>query len=140
MGLWARFKKDRAVRAYLREGPALLRKRYGYEEQYSPGRVVATLTADRLSLEFAEYACALFATEESFVEWVVAERERSTGEQRSTNPLVRTEIRRHYRELREEVSERYTNGNRVFLPKSHLPSDVAPVENTSYQSWSGFKG
>ena len=108
MGLWAAFRKSRAIRSYFRVVPEALLDRYGFVEGYSPEQVLATLATARLSLEHADYACALFSAESDFVAWVVERRaSRSTREQAQAL----------YRRMRSELADVYNNG-RAFKLKA----------------------
>jgi hypothetical protein len=103
VGLWARFRKRRAIRGYLREAPQALLTRYGYLESYSAPQVLATLVAARLSVKHADYACALFSNEATFVAWAL---------KRPTAPRpTRAAARERYRALRLELAEDYNGGH-----------------------------
>ena len=151
MGLWQRFRKSWAIRAYLRDCPELFLRRYGFEEHYSTGRVLATLSAARLSAEFRDYACALFAEEEQFIDWALSEHQRArkvpswirkaTRRQDELRPLFpsaappsRRQARELYRRLRAEVAERYRHGSLEFLPRrgSARSSDLSPLRDSPY--------
>jgi len=118
VGIFARFRKRRAIGRYLSDCPALLRARYGVEKDYSPARVVATLEASRLSLEFVEYACVMFATNDDFVAWA-----RKVASERTFVKPSGAELFDRYDSLRAEVADDYNDGNRDFLPEPGDPFD-----------------
>jgi len=112
VGLIARFRKGRAIRRYLDVCSLALIARYGAEDHYSPARVVATLKAVGLELEHREYACAMFARTQEFVEWARREAAAVTFVKPSDEKL-----RERYAALREEVAEKHNGGSHAFLPK-----------------------
>lgn len=160
MGLWARFQKVRAMDDYLGRCPELLLARYGYEEHYSAERVLATLTAKKLNLSYADYACALFCRESDFAQWLAREYRgpgqmprglrqriaRNDGIYRvlasRTEPSA-TQASELYRALRDEVAEHFNGGSHQFLPqRSSTYDDVPPLRNSSVPRsgyhWYGF--
>jgi hypothetical protein len=141
MGLWARFRRSRAIRSYLTLGPQLLRRRYGLEPHYSPKRVLAMLSAERLDVEFAVYACALFSLEVEFVDWVLDHRERGRARFESLPPTTRAEAHELYRALREETATRYNHGKHEFLPQTPppWPTDGGPLEVSTYVGGTAFR-
>lgn len=68
MGLLDRFRKRRAVRAFIRRlGPAL-RERHGHGPPYSAGQIEAAMRSDELRRhrEYALYAYCLFMSHDDF--------------------------------------------------------------------------
>jgi hypothetical protein len=119
---WSRWRKRRAIEGFLTTcGPALL-TRYGREEHYSTARILATLAACGLSGEFTEYAFAMFASQQAFVEW--SGTAALSAPHRTERDALRPGFVRRYHALRKEVAERYNERNYRFLPP--------PV---SYETW-----
>ena len=128
MRLVARLRKARALDAYLRRCPALLRARYGAEVEYSPARILTTLRVHGLSTHYADYACAMFAGLSDFVRWAratpvdaghdggpCAHPYRHAG--RLDRPPSRDECTTRYGRLRCEVAEEHNGGVYRFLPE-----------------------
>jgi hypothetical protein len=143
MGTWARLRrrlqKRLALESYLSKCPDLLVSRYGLERTYPPPRTLTTLRVEELNLEFAEYACAMYASEAEFVAWATAEppphgacasdaadpyRSHSTP---SSAPLGRRQAARRYASLRQEVAKHYNDGSFAFLPKP--PPEYVSITN-----------
>jgi hypothetical protein len=127
MRLVARLRKARAVDAYLRRCPALLRARYGAEVEYSPARILTTLRVNGLSTHYADYACAMFAGLEDFVRWAQAAGSAAHDGGRCAHPYrhagrldvppSREECTARYAKLRREVAEEHNGGVYRFLPE-----------------------
>jgi hypothetical protein len=122
MGWWTAFKKWRALRSYLRAAAPALVRRYGFQEAFSPEQVLATLSAERLDTDHAQYACAAFCTESDFVTW--------TAEPHESHARAR-EL---YRALRDELVEDYNGGHQLrFRPPAKDFEQVGPLR-TSYST------
>jgi hypothetical protein len=153
MRLWAWLLKARAVKDYVRLFPTALARRYGFQDCYSVEQVLATIVAENGNLEFAEYACALFANEAPFAAWVLSEYQRprvvskrnrrQSGLQQllaqQTAPSV-NQAQSLYRALRAEVAEVYNGGRTNFIPPAPQSSGsgVEPLRSTPYGRGSGF--
>lgn len=103
--------------------------RYGREEHYAPARILATLAAFGLTGEFAEYAFAMFAGQQAFVEWsgTVA----LGAPHRTERDALRAGFIERYRALRKEVAERHNDRNYQFLPPPVSYDKWTP----DYDSW-----
>lgn len=89
-------RKNKAIRSYLQQLPALLAKGYGMPELYTARQVRSTIERACMNLEHATYALAMFADRESF-----DRHHAETGEQCD------------YNTLRNVVIDRFLDGNRT---------------------------
>ncbi|MBU1188901.1 MAG: hypothetical protein KKC01_07720 [Gammaproteobacteria bacterium] len=87
-------RKNKAIRSYLQQLPALLVKDYGMSELYTARQVRSTIERAGMNLEHATYALAMFADRESF-----DRHHAETGKQCD------------YNTLRNEVIDRFLDGN-----------------------------
>ncbi len=69
MGLLARFRARRAIKAYVRWMPRLLHKDYGGSDAYTPAQVRKTIERHGLDSNHCAYAIAMFCDRENFAEF-----------------------------------------------------------------------
>ena len=92
--MFERWKRNRAVKRFLRKLPALLQKRYGFNDFYTRGQVERTLKEENVSSVYSGYALAIFLSAEEAID-----------------ALGNADI---YQSLRKEVAERYFDGDVHF--------------------------
>jgi hypothetical protein len=66
MGIIERFKKRRALKAYVKVLPPLLKKRYGRHKKYTKGQIQRTVEASGLNEKYLYYAWAMYASRDNF--------------------------------------------------------------------------
>lgn len=69
MELIKNFKKNRAIKSYIKKLPSLLAKDYGASKTYTPMQVRKTIERSGLSVDYSCYAIAMFSNRELFDEY-----------------------------------------------------------------------
>ena len=91
------FKKRRAIKAYVRVLPRLLKKRYGKHKKYTEGQVKKTVEVAGLDQQYVDYALAMYIGRREFE--------------------AMTKVRGlswDYDEVRQEVADDHFNGDSGF--------------------------
>ncbi len=95
--MFTRWKKNKAIKKFLRILPSHLRKRYGGSEYYTRGQVERTLEEENIGSLYKGYALAVFLSPDDAI-----------------NVLGSSEI---YQDLRKEIADKYFDGNVDFKIK-----------------------
>lgn len=66
MGFIRNYKKNRAIKAYIRELPRLLGRKLGKSKKYPPKLIKSAIESGGLSIVDAHYGIALFVSRKSF--------------------------------------------------------------------------
>jgi hypothetical protein len=97
MAILVKLRKRWAIRGYARKLPRMLRQDYGFSRSYTPLQINRTIERNRLNVEHASYAVAMFSDEESFARY---------------QPGV--DAPREYEAMRTEIADTYFEGNIDF--------------------------
>lgn len=97
MELIAKFKRNRAIKSYIKKLPSLLAKDYGKSKDYTPNQVRRTIERSGLNVDDACYGIAMFSSREAFNKY-----HQEIGENCD------------YDVMRSEIAERYFQGNSRF--------------------------
>lgn len=62
--------KRRAIRAYLRQLPRMLRRDYGFSQAYTPDQIRATIERNGLNRDHSAYAVAMFSDPAGFAQFL----------------------------------------------------------------------
>lgn len=108
MELIANFRRNRAIKSYIKKLPGLLAKDYGKSKTYTPKQVKRTIERSGLSVTNACYGIAMFSGREAFDQY-----HQETGE--SCN----------YDSMRCEIASKHFGGNSDFEI-----SDIASVSSS----------
>jgi hypothetical protein len=54
------WRKKRAIKSYMKNLPSLLNSRYGFSDYYTKGQIEQTVAQSSLSMQFVDYAIAMF--------------------------------------------------------------------------------
>jgi hypothetical protein len=119
MRIVEKFRKRRAIKAFVRVLSPLLKKRYGKHKRYTEGQVKKTVEAARLDQRYIDYACAMYMNRRTFEEM--------------TNLKG---ITLDYDEVRQEVADDHFNGNAGFT--IHDTLDAARTSHGFFGGDSAF--
>ena len=97
MELIATFKRNRAIKSYIKKLPSLLAKDYGKANGYNPKQVKRTIERYDLNVIYACYGIAMFCRRDSFDKY-----HQEIGESRN------------YDDMRCEIGDKYFGGNADF--------------------------
>lgn len=97
MELVANFKRNRAIKSYIKKLPSLLAKDYGKSKTYTPKQVKKTIERSGLSVSDACYGIAMFSSREAFDQY-----HQETGESCD------------YDAMRTEIADQHFQGNSGF--------------------------
>ncbi|MDH5447164.1 MAG: hypothetical protein OEY52_16565 [Gammaproteobacteria bacterium] len=113
MELIANFKRNRAIKSYIKKLPSLLAKDYGKSKTYTPKQVKRTIERSGLSVTDACYGIAMFSSREAFDQY-----HQETGE--SCN----------YDSMRCEIADKHFGGNSEF--------EISDIASASSSYGGGF--
>ncbi len=95
--MFAKFKKNRIIKSYIKQLPVLLRKDYGKAKYYKPKDIMATVVKNDLDDLYVSYAISMFSKKSTFNQYYEKARQGC-----------------NYDEIRSDIAESYFNGYTGF--------------------------
>ncbi|MCF6344892.1 MAG: hypothetical protein L3J00_00305 [Thiomicrorhabdus sp.] len=108
MKLIKNFKRNRAIKSYIKNLPNMLEKDYGSRASYTPMQVHKTIERYRLSIVSISAGIAVFSTKEEFDQY-----------------FYETGNSYNYDEIRSEIADKHFQGNIDFTVASSSPMPSA---------------
>lgn len=123
MGLFAYFKKKRAIKGYIQQLPRILANDYGRQEYYSQLQVRRSIEREELNRQYQHYALAMYTNRPEFVAY-----QNEIDEKYS------------YDALREELGSAYFSGSTEFNCSSVIAESASFGGDSSSGDCSGGGG
>ncbi len=104
MDFFSNFKKNRAIKSYIKKLPPLLSRAYGHSQKYAPEQINEASKYLGLNFEHIGYAYAILSTRDDFNSYV-----------------GKAGLKIKFNHLRKEVADKYFGGQtnfKIFFPKT----------------------